>query len=248
MLLQQLNRQSGRHKVRSINRKTDQDDHIDTEGSWAISYGDMITLLLSFFVLYFTVDHNKTRANKMQDTLMVRLKENGVKSNIEDVLKIQLNIGQVPGEFVDSEIINKYGARVYRDEKQLIVDFDDISFFEIGNTDVNTRGRNALDNFVKIYMPFAGPHKVRVQAYTDTRKVKSTNLRYRDNLELSALRSVAAMRVLQASGLPLSKMKLAGYGEISETQEKLMKIQNEKDPLKYSRKVVLIIEPVKEGN
>lgn len=27
--------------------------HTDSDGSWAISYGDMITLLLSFFVIFF---------------------------------------------------------------------------------------------------------------------------------------------------------------------------------------------------
>ena len=30
--------------------------HIDTEGSWAISYGDMITLLLGFFILFFSLE------------------------------------------------------------------------------------------------------------------------------------------------------------------------------------------------
>jgi len=56
------------------------------------------------------------------------------------------------------------------------------------------------------------------------------------------------MRMLQKAGLPLSRMKIAGYGELMETQEKLMELQKEKDPLKYTRKVVLVIEPEKERN
>lgn len=222
-------------------------DHIDSEGSWAISYGDMITLLLSFFVLYFTVDHKQDRATKMEQALMVRLQELGVKAP-EDSLKSQLNMGVKPGEGIDPMVENKMGAEVFKIGDRLVVDFPQISFFDLGQIDPTKDGSKALTKFVATYMPFASTHQISIQAFTDTRKVRETNPRYRDNLELSALRSVSAMRVLQKAGVPLSRMKIGGYGELMETQEKLMAMKNEKDPLKYTRKVILSIEPQKEGN
>ncbi len=234
--------------MKALQRRKSHTEHVDTEGSWAISYGDMVTLLLSFFVLYFTVDHSKVRENKMQDALMMRLQESGIEANKKEALNQQLNIGPTPGQGVDPLVLKKFGAQVMKDEHRLVIDFKDISFFDVGNTDVTTVGNEALLNFSKAFLPFSGQYSLQVQAYTDTRKVKASSLRYRDNLELSALRAVAAVRSLQKSGIPLRRMKIAGYGELTETQEKLMKFQNETDPLKYSRKVVLVIEPEKEGN
>ncbi|MCB0351610.1 MAG: hypothetical protein KDD38_10530 [Bdellovibrionales bacterium] len=232
--------------MRSIERKK-QPEHVDSEGSWAISYGDMITLLLSFFVLYFTVDHTKVKSDQMQTALMVRLKEAGMKAE-EFGLKSQMNMGPTPGEGVDPTIMQKLGAEVYKFDHALVVDFHDVSFFKLGNVEVAGDGIAALENFAKFYAPFAGQYRLNIQAYTDTRKVLSNNLRYKDNLELSALRSIASMRVLQKAGIPLDRMKIGGYGELVETQEKLMALQNEKDPLKFTRKVVLTIEPLKERN
>ena len=37
----------------------------DSEGTWAISYGDMITLLLSFFVIFYNADF---KAKKIEIT------------------------------------------------------------------------------------------------------------------------------------------------------------------------------------
>ncbi|OFZ12383.1 MAG: hypothetical protein A2Z20_01000 [Bdellovibrionales bacterium RBG_16_40_8] len=234
--------------MRVIERKKTKDtEHVDSDGSWAISYGDMVTLLLSFFVLYFTVDQSKVKANQLQQSLMVRLQEGGVKSD-QTLAESKLNIARKPGEGVDPELMEQFGAQVHKNENQLIVDFQNISFFEFGQVDLNSEGTKALNNFAKMYQAFSGQYTLRIQAYTDTRKVRSANLRFKDNLELSALRSVASMRALQKSGVPLSKMKIAGYGELAETQEKLMQLRNEKDPLKYTRKVVLVIEPQKERN
>lgn len=232
--------------MRAIVRKK-QTEHVDSEGSWAISYGDMITLLLSFFVLYFTVDHSKTKGGQLEHSLVMRLKDIGKNSEASGN-QSQLNMGVTPGEGVDPTILKKFGADVFKIDQAVVIDFHDISFFKLGNVDVNKQGIAALEDFAKLYQPFAGQYQLNIQAYTDVRKVRSDNPRFKDNLELSALRSIASMRVLQKAGLPLDRMKISGYGELIETQEKLMKLQQESDPLKYTRKVVLTIEPAKERN
>ena len=49
--------------LRKYRQLATEEGEIDSEGSWAISYGDMITLLLTFFILFFNMkkhDDSKT--------------------------------------------------------------------------------------------------------------------------------------------------------------------------------------------
>lgn len=230
--------------MKSLNRGRNQEEHVDSEGSWAISYGDMITLLMSFFVLYFSIDHESVRRLKLQTSLVEELKKSGVK----DSQPISRDVASVSSAAsIHESVLEKVGARLIQDDENLIVEFNEVSFFDMGKIDLTKKGQEVLNEFVKSYLPFAGQHQIRIQAFTDTRKVRSDNPRFRDNLELSALRAVSSMRTLQKAGIPLNQMKIAGYGEMVETQERLAQLIKEKDPLKYTRKVVLVIEPLREG-
>ncbi len=46
---------------------------VDSEGSWAISYGDMVTLLLTFFILFFSLDSTPQKYTAIQDALVSAL-------------------------------------------------------------------------------------------------------------------------------------------------------------------------------
>jgi flagellar motor protein MotB len=41
----------------------------ESEGTWAVSYGDMITLLLSFFVIFYNTDFEKEKTLKINHHL-----------------------------------------------------------------------------------------------------------------------------------------------------------------------------------
>jgi hypothetical protein len=86
---------------------------------------------------------------------------------------------------------------------------------------------------------------------------KEPGKRFEDNLELSALRSVSTMRVLEKAGIPFGLMRLGGWGELHQTRKNIERATaavapqtqpseratplGKGDPL--SRKVVLVIEP-----
>lgn len=236
--------------MRKLKRRTNKhsSDHVDAEGSWAISYGDMITLLLSFFVLYFTVDHDKVKANQMQQAMILKMEDVGIASEKQGFIH-RVTLGDEPGEGIDPRILLKVGAVVKQYGEQLVVEFKDVSFFNLSEVDVNKTGVEVLNSFAKMYTPFAGRYDLKIGAYTDSRKVRD-GLRFKDNLELSALRSVAAMRVLQKAGLPLRSMKLAGFGEFIGGEPSDPTVRGPatsafptKDPMAFDRKVVLVIEP-----
>ncbi len=227
-------------------------DDVDSEGSWAVSYADMVTLLLGFFVLFFTVDFDKERAESLMKSLSISLTQaEGRFPSSEEQQEATLadgevGAGQLPSPDLALEVEDTDINLVEFNEK-LIVDFLGVSFFRSAQTQLTSDGEKALNKFAERYIPYAGQYIVQVQAFTDHRPVRSRRgLAFSDNLELSALRSVAAMRTLQQAGIPLNRMRLSGFGELVLSEDYLRKVateNNQRARLDLARKVVLVITP-----
>jgi flagellar motor protein MotB len=221
-------------------RRTTEHQEVDTEGSWAISYGDMITLLLTFFILFFSTDPHRDRVTSMEASLLSRFTEAAAPPSAGPR-------GQDP-QF-DQLMRDRLSAEVHKLGQKLIIEFPDVSFFDLGRIEVTSKGRSELKKFTGLYMPYAGNFILSIRAFTDHKKVlKFKNRPFKDNLELSALRSVAAMRVLQHLGIPLHRMRLAGFGELRLDGEELSRAiastpAHGRDGMAMARKVVLVIEP-----
>ncbi len=238
---------------------------VDSDGTWAISYGDMITLLLTFFILFFSINPNFDKAKALDQSLIVQLTEN---QNMASALARPVGglDASIKGKNEDQSSQNQSGnttdtgkgenpavawmGKVVKVGNRVLVDFPDVSFYDFREIDVSKGGVEQLKTFAKNYLPFAGKYILGIRAYTDPRPVRSDNLRYRDNLELSALRGVSAMRALQTAGIPLARMKIGGFGELQETAHQLFSTKSilEKQNYELARKVVLVIEQEKAEN
>jgi flagellar motor protein MotB len=223
-----------------ISRRQTVDEEVNSEGSWALSYGDMVTLLLMFFVMFFSTDakvKEKEKNTLIQEELLAVFEK-------DQKQEFSTKPGNVPDESLKDLKIDSFKIG-----QRLIVVFHGVSFFNSSKTEITSGGAAALVEFTHRYLPYAGTHSLGIRAFTDERPVV-TPQRFKDNLELSALRSVSAMRVLQKAGIPLQDMKLGGYGENHTTAEDLRKIasthpgkigDSKGDPL--ARKIALVIEP-----
>jgi chemotaxis protein MotB len=223
----------------------------DAEGSWAISYGDMITLLLTFFILYFNINNkHEEQRNLIQKEILLEFAEKKTPVEPETLnAPPRMKLGEAQKGELDAAVLQNWGGNVIRDGEKIIIQFPLVPFFDLGREDVLAGSKKHLEIFAKKYVKFAGTHMLNVKAFTDTVTVR-TGHRYRDNLELSALRAISAMRVLQASGIPLSRMKIVGLGETI-TNRIPGGLNAESDPAhknekgdRFARKVVLVIEPV----
>ena len=223
----------------------------DAEGSWAISYGDMITLLLTFFILYFNIN-NKQEEQKtlLRKELLAEFGEKKASAETETLNSPPtMKLGEDTRGELDPAVIQDWGGSVTRDGEKVIIQFPLVTFFDLGREDVRSGAKKHLEFFAKKYVKFAGTHMLNVKAFTDTVPVR-TGHRYRDNLELSALRAISSMRVLQSSGIPLSRMKIVGFGETfanripGNIDAGSDSVQKDKKGDRFARKVVLAIEPL----
>jgi chemotaxis protein MotB len=217
------------------NRSREQIEEVDSEGNWAISYGDMVTLLLTFFILFFNIDKREIEQRlNIQDTLLQQLKASK---------HPEIAIGKQSTPSIDEQEIQNWGGKVYKYGERILIEFPETSFFKKGETDVIKDAAGKLVHFAKLYQPYMGQNVLSIKAFTDTLKV-SQGHRYQDNLELSALRAISAMRVLEKGGIPLYLMRISGHGELKSVERSIAEAMDKSkgDPL--SRKVVLMIEPL----
>lgn len=228
-------------KLKKLNESFEEHENDEL---WAISYGDMITLLLSFFVIYFSTDFKKNQQEKLDEHFISSFKITDValdkkypKSQISD--KQQKAFEEVP----KFELLKN--AKITKFEDRLLITFDTLNFFDSGLTDPNKSGEQMLKAFASKYIPYAGMYKLSIKAFTDKKPVTNKH-RYKDNMELSALRALSALRILQKAGIPLNRLEIAGYGEMDKLksfvdQEKLQKL-SAKEINDLSRTLIIIIK------
>lgn len=214
---------------------------VDTEGSWAISYGDMVTLLLTFFIMFFAAD------KFIREKTHIQLDLKPVTERFDHNVSTQEDTATYPSK----EALEKLKGKVYKVGNRLVVEFSGVTFFDSGEIGLNKNGSTALAGFYKMYQPFAGTYQLGIRSFTDTRKVQQKpGRRFHDNLELSALRSIAVMRQLRDHGVPLTAMKLSGYGEMAITMKALEALpESKRKPTSIddlARTVILVIEPKEE--
>jgi chemotaxis protein MotB len=221
--------------------KSNNEEQADGEGSWIVSYADMITVLLAFFVIFFSL--GKKSGDQAAKEIRLSLNKNDIIKELPSKEQQLLKSNNI-----NKTIIKAIGASTYQNNNQIIIEFPGISFFKSGDTELSKEGKASLSNFIKKYLPYSGSYQMSIRAYTDQKKVsKNKKHRYNDNLELSSLRAISSMRYLQKSGIPLNRMRIAGYGELKSTAEFLneqykVKKVSKNEVFNLSRKIVIVIE------
>lgn len=201
------NRISGVYS-RGIVNQSAEDSH---DGNWFISYGDMVTLLLSFFVIFFSIDQKTITENKLENSLVSSF-SNPLIKNLQDTKTNELV------EIPNLELV-KVG------DGEMVVIFKNLSFFDSGEFYLRTEGRKEIEKFYNSYIPYASKYKIVVQSYTDPRKVSEVHKhKFKDNLELSVLRSLSVIRVLSELGVPNRRLEISGRGVIDERMRKVLDI------------------------
>jgi flagellar motor protein MotB len=225
---------------------------VDSEGSWAISYGDMITLLLSFFILFFNTNKHKASATSIQQALLAKL-QSTLTQHKDGMPATEIAAPQAVGAndikaqaqaapSIDEELQKKLGAKVMAVGSKIIVEFPNVSFFKSGNTDLTKEGSKELKAFAEAFVPYAGLQRVVIRAYTDEKRVRvgeGIHRAFKNNMELSVLRAVSTARALQVGGVPLSRLMPGGFGE-------MRILANGTVDNSLARKVVLVVEPLPE--
>jgi chemotaxis protein MotB len=179
-------------------RDDDLENELNKNAIWSITYGDMMSYLMIFFLLLYAF--SSTKSMKQERSLL----------SIEDSAggKHAVNI---------KELFSKYGlqkiANVELKEQKLRITFQEPVLFDSGTAELKPACIPALHAIAKVLREIQ--NEVVIEGHTDN---IPTHGRYLNNWELSTARAHSVLVYLvHNEGLPPRRFSALGHGEFRPT-------------------------------
>jgi chemotaxis protein MotB len=203
-----------------IKRKKSEEDKENLE-RWLLTYADLITLLLAFFVMLYVFSKQDTRK---YDAMTMQLKaifsggagvvvEGGrtgsqsIEGASEGTSDIQIRRElekQIKAEVQENNI------SVITDERGIVIRIMDKAFYDTGKADLKEKARATLDKIAPVIKGL--PNEIRIEGHTDN--VPISTYEFKSNWELSVRRATEVVRYLvERGGISPKRISAAGYAE-----------------------------------
>jgi len=204
--------------VRRFRRKFDEDEDL---GRWLLTYADLITLLLAFFIVMYSMSQlDAKRFGKVTEALQGALRggDSVMRSKDSDNTKTGhglLNIGNL--RMIQKYVEEKFKTLGKRDvieteltERGLVVHIMDQALFNEGSANLQSKARTILDLISETITLL--PNHIRVEGHTDDKPINTPV--YPSNWELSSARATEVVRYFTNNhAIPPHKISALGYGE-----------------------------------
>src|SRR5262245_22917421 len=151
------------------------------EGVWLISYSDMVTLLLTFFVMLLSIAKvQKHRFEMISAALSQKKTEN-------DLLRLERQVERwVKETQMDDRVVADLGPEGLR------VQFMNALLFESGKANLTADGQAIVDKFLGMLATIDPSYRIGVEGYSDD--VPINNARFPSNWELSSQRAIEVLK------------------------------------------------------
>jgi chemotaxis protein MotB len=174
------------------------------EGSWLVSYADMMTLLVGFFVIllsFANVDQEKFDAAREAITKqfggVYEMPYDDVTQRIKEALT-KMGIG-------DQFIIKQSSNGVE-------ISFLGTVFFETGSADLKEQSQQLLAQLIPVIKAEPTKFNVLVEGHTDDVPIIGGIL-FKNNWELSSVRACRVLNYFSESGFEKTTLTAVGFGE-----------------------------------
>lgn len=208
----------------------------DTE-DWLVTYADAVTLILTFFILLFSVSEPQPSSfKKMSEALSGGFVE-GVAEDPMEQMSEELQVLVEESNF-------EQDMSVEITDKGVTLELSSGSFFHGGSAKFTRKAIPILKQVVGILRDFDfDAYKIQVDGHTDDVPMKSK--RFPSNWELSASRASTVVRFFIAAGLKRELMSATGFAEV---QPKVPNLDDNGNPIpqnrELNRRVVVRVERV----
>lgn len=171
----------------------------DQTESWLISYLDVLTLLITLFVLMVSMlgkAEYETQTQPGIPSTEIGPKTTGIQPRHDGL--------QPRFEGLEME-----GVSVDEGEQGITLRIDDNLLFKSGQAELTAGGGEVIESLVPMLESIEG--QISVEGHTDN--IPIATARFPSNWELSTARAIAVLRYLSAAGIPETRLRAIGYAD-----------------------------------
>ena len=238
----------------------------DEEGgsTWIVTFADMMTLILVFFILLYTLADFEDEAYKelVESVQVIDGDGNQISvidfatrkgrnpeplKAIEDMLG--MNPSHVPVENLKPALVAEMESMIdntdLADSVDLAYNGDQINLqidgrylFESGQTQLKDRARFIFANLAQMFRDYAD-YKIAIRGHTDDQNIQTAQ--FPSNWELSAVRATTVLRYFIGQGIDPRRMTATGYADYLPLVE-----NNSSENRARNRRVEFVLEKEKD--
>lgn len=194
---------------------------VDYTGSWLITYSDMITIVLCFFIVFFTFT--------AEEASMLEVIKEGLTSKVDGLSQENEKLKEEKDSLysllleenhnLDSSVSlidflkeNNLMESVYIIEgnKGMVIRFKDGVLFNSGEANVSEGGYSILNEIAEKIKDI--PNLIVIEGFTDNIPMKT--IEFPSNWELSVARAIGVARfMIDDMNIPEERISVSGFGE-----------------------------------
>jgi chemotaxis protein MotB len=193
----------------------------EEEGAtWLTTYGDLVTLLLCFFVILYamsTLDKKKFElaAESLKSSFGTGFYREYIENPENPDTEIQLdkktfgkeNVVKDIKKFIKQRRVGKY-IKLKEFDGKITITLSGGLLFGSGQAVLKPKARPILDDVISIISEYE-EYKVNIKGHTDNVNIRSA--KYPSNWELSAIRATSVLRYVVYGGISPKRLTATGY-------------------------------------
>ena len=198
-------------------RRDELENQLNKGALWAVTYGDLMSYLMIFFLVLFSFSIAKTdksKSRKYEESLVNIQKAFGGKSDGKRVerAKVQEQEEGVAEIIKQSMADNQMSGLVQIDsnERRVKLVLTEAVLFDSGKADLKERAKEVLRPITEELKKL--PNDVLVEGHTDNVPIYGKR-KFETNWELSMARAYSVIKFMEEVGLQPKRLAGIGYGE-----------------------------------
>lgn len=228
-----------------MSRRKKKGEDINTNG-WMDTYADTITLLLTFFILLYSISVvDSQKLNKLAEAMKKSLQGSTKITELENIENLKVGEGKSDYENLAEKLntVIEQNAltdvvKIREEERGVVLQLDETILFDSGEAVLKDYSRNILNTITTVIKNI--DNDVLIEGNTDN--VPINNEYFKSNWELSTARAVSIVRYfVETKEINPTRFSVKGYAEYKPLVE-----NNTEENRSINRRVDILIVEQKE--